>query len=102
MELPLSTAQSLGIALNELATNALKYAFVGRAQGRLRLSFSVQAGRGRLGVADDGIGGAWPPAKPGLGSQILEELARSLRGRLEVDTSSGSTFVLDFPLPEGS
>jgi two-component sensor histidine kinase len=101
-EVPFKTALYLGLLLNELATNALKYAFPDSRPGTLRLSFKVGRTTGTLKVADDGVGTEWPPAnRSGIGSMIIDSMVESVRGRLSFANAGGSVFRIDLPLDAG-
>ncbi len=86
--------------INELVSNSLKYAFPGERSGRLSISFSRNGDRVHtLTVADDGIGippGFDPATSKTLGLQLVYGLVKQLRGSIELDTSSGSRFVISF------
>jgi two-component sensor histidine kinase len=102
-EVPFALASPLGLVMNELAVNALKYAFPGGRGGRLSLALRAE-GEGaerklRLDVADDGIGTSWPPENPGLGSMIVESFAKKIGGRLDFSRKEGSAFSLSFAPP---
>lgn len=98
LEMPFSLALPLGILLNELATNAVKHAFPQKRQGRLRLTLTSESGMGLLTVEDDGVGTLWPPAREGLGTQIVEQMVGNLRGKLLFDGATGARFRISFPL----
>ena len=70
-----STAQSLGMAFHELATNAVKYGALGRPGAAIRVSWSVDAEPGMLTLewAETGYA-ASKPAKRGFGTTIVERL----------------------------
>jgi len=94
---------SLGIIVNELVTNAVKYAFAGRAAGRLDLVARVRDGRLKLEVRDDGIGlptGFDPEATTGFGLRLIDSLAKQLDGSFSIGPApkGGSRFLLDIPL----
>ena len=79
-------ASPLGLIVNELITNALKYAFNGRNAGKLRLSLKNTAGVLELEVADDGGGlpeGFDMDRSAGLGMLLVTLLSRQLGGCLE-------------------
>ena len=107
--LSVETAVPLGLMLNELLSNCFKHAFPDDRRGRIEIVLSSpEAGRGRLSVADDGVGLPPNPAaeRPGsLGLELVETLSDQLRGTLSAAAVfpgalfPGTRFFLDFPLP---
>jgi PAS domain S-box-containing protein len=101
-ELTLDIDQSMacGLIVNELVTNAFKYAYPGERSGTIRLSLRERPdGERVLRVADDGPG---LPAHTGggqstLGLSLVTTLARQLRGRVEVDGTRGTDVRVHFP-----
>ena len=85
-----AAAQSIGMALYELATNACKYGALSNSDGVVRLEWTVQrseAGQRRLRIHWLESGG--PPVRPpfhkGFGSVVLESMMRStLRASVEL------------------
>lgn len=97
-------AAPLGLAMNELATNALKHAFPEARGGTVRLSLRATSGKDGgleavLEVRDDGKGVSWPPESPGLGAMIVDSFAHKLGGKLEYSFEGGSVFRLSFAIP---
>lgn len=87
-----NVAMPTGLVVNELLTNALKHAFVGRDGGTITLHSLVDAGGCRVVVADDGVGMAgdetWP--RPGkLGAMIAQSLRQNAKARLDVRSTPG-------------
>lgn len=106
--LPVSRAGLVGLVVNELVTNALKYAFPDESrEGSVRVSFRRDGGDYLLTVADDGIGMLAPPstrqepgASGGMGRRLVRALAAQLGGHLEISETSdtgGTTCTLRFP-----
>ncbi|KUF09308.1 sensor histidine kinase [Pseudoponticoccus marisrubri] len=97
-------ATALCILINELVTNALKYAFTGKAEGRIDLVFRQNGvDRMELRVRDDGRGMAEQPQPAtdsagggGQGTRILHALAEQLRGELTQDSGAGTEWTLVF------
>jgi two-component sensor histidine kinase len=87
-----NVALPTGLVVNELLTNALKHAFVGRDGGTITLH-SLSDGNGcRITIADNGVGlppgVAWP--KQGkLGALIVQSLRENARAQLEVQSTPG-------------
>jgi two-component sensor histidine kinase/PAS domain-containing protein len=102
IELAIEQAVPCGLILNELLTNAFKYAFRGRPRGRIAVAFRDSSpGIYELSVEDDGVG---IPADRidktngnSLGLRIVQVLAQQLDGTLERAPSSGTRMVLRFP-----
>jgi two-component sensor histidine kinase len=72
---------SLGLVVTELVINALKHAFPGHVQGKITVDYrSDKTGHWALSVSDDGVGIAADPqhSKPGLGTGIVEAMAKQL------------------------
>lgn len=82
--MPTREAVSLGLIVNELVTNAAKYAFQGRASGRVDVSLTT-TGRGlRVRIIDDGAGAAilGGSASDGLGLRMVRSLAAGMGAHL--------------------
>ena len=100
--LSVNIAMPAGLLVNEMLTNALKYAFVGRSGGRIKVICSVEAGRVSVVVSDDGVGlpegQEWPsPRKLGaLILQTLRENARNVAFDAKTIRGQGTWFTLSF------
>ena len=92
-------AVSIGLIVTELMINAFKHAFVGnQAAGVLVVAYEAAETSWRLTVSDNGIGipeGQLDSNKPrpGLGTIIIEALAKQLDARVEVMRSRRGTTV---------
>jgi two-component sensor histidine kinase len=88
--------------VNELVTNAVKYAFPGGATGTVMVTLKRTAGTLRLTVADDGQG-LDPRADSGLGARLVDGFAQQLGGKVERNSDNqGTTVRLNFPWREAS
>jgi len=100
--LSINIAMLAGLLVNEMLTNALKYAFVGRSAGQLKLICKQEDGRVTVIVSDDGVGlgehQEWPsPRKLGaLILQTLKENAGNVAFRVESLSGRGTWFTLMF------
>jgi len=104
--LSLDTAVPCGLIVNELVTNALKHAFPGGRQGRVRVGVARRPEPGgdgsavELTVSDDGIGlppGAESAQAGTLGLQLVTMLVgHQLQGSLAVHRDGGTRFVVRF------
>jgi len=101
IDLPIEQAVPCGLILNELLTNAFKYAFPNGNRGRILVSFHQTPSRQlELAVEDNGIGLS-PDLLAGttatLGLRIVGILANQLDGVLEHQPCPGTRVVLRFP-----
>jgi two-component sensor histidine kinase/CheY-like chemotaxis protein len=89
-----------GLILNELLTNAFKYAFPGDRHGEIRVSLQQQENSIRLAVEDDGVGlpqcRCSPSDRKSLGLEIVKALTRQLGGHLDTSSGDGARFVFTF------
>lgn len=91
----IDTVTPCGLILNELLTNAIKYAFPEERKGEILISFKRKDDGFLLEVSDNGVG--LPPGVDtreldSLGLQLVMNLTeKQLWGRLEVSSDSGGT-----------
>ena len=87
-----NVAMPTGLVVNELLTNALKHAFVGRDGGTITLHSLVDCNGCRVVVADDGVGlpdGVEWPQRGKLGALIVQSLRENAKAGVEVESTSG-------------
>jgi PAS domain S-box-containing protein len=94
------TLQPLGIILNELITNIMKYAFPERKRGRIRVTATRQPTGIQITVEDDGIG--IPEhidfdKSTGFGLQLVQALTVQLKASIRIERTAGTTVILDIP-----
>ena len=94
-----SALHTVGVMVNELVTNTMKYAFVGVAQPAIGVSVLARDHRIRLAITDNGVG--MPESvdfdkSPGFGLTLVRELAGQLGARLRIDRGSGTTVTVEF------
>ncbi|MFC7538466.1 ATP-binding protein [Siccirubricoccus deserti] len=88
----MNVAMPAGLVVNELLTNALKHAFVGRDGGTITLHSLIDATGCTVVVADDGNGlpdGVEWPRSGRLGALIVQSLRQNARARLDVESALG-------------
>lgn len=109
LELDLSTARmsrdravAMGLVVNELVTNAAKYAFPEGRPGMIKVALRRIETGAELSVADDGIG--LPPESQirhgGLGRRLVESFARQAGAILTRGDGPGARYVLVLPDPD--
>ncbi|MFW5975797.1 MAG: sensor histidine kinase [Alkalispirochaetaceae bacterium] len=96
-ELPVSVVTALGIIINELVTNALKYAFPEGGEGAITVKATCEVGRSVVTVTDDGVG--LPPSvelgiSGGFGLTLVASLAEQHGFDLSIERSGGTRFII--------
>jgi two-component sensor histidine kinase len=101
--LPHSQAVSIGLIINELLTNCVKYAFPDDRAGNIQVRFSCSSEGCCLAIEDDGIGSDVQDLKreTGLGMRLVRAMTAQLGGTLEIKAvqPSGLSFIVRFPRP---
>jgi two-component sensor histidine kinase len=109
IKLGLDEAVPCGLIVNELVTNALKYAFPdgkpgvpGAAVNEIVIRLSIVGATCILSVSDNGVGLRpdldWKTT-PSMGLRLVRMLGEhQLDGKIELDRSSGTRFTLTFDL----
>ncbi len=97
IKLPLEKTLTVGLIINELVTNAIKYAF-GNSKYEIVVSMKKSIDKKIiLSVKDNGIG--FDPSSPkGTGLELVEMSATQLNGKMEIDTEHGTAIYILFPL----
>ena len=99
--LVVNTAITCGLIINELISNALKYAFIEGRTGEVTINFqSSDRGKLILVVSDNGIGlpeNVDLQKTESLGLQIVLALTNQLQGKIEIERSKGTEFRITFP-----
>ena len=101
--LNIDTAVPCGLIINELVTNALKYAFTGQIKGKINIDFTLENRVCVLTVSDSGIG--FPQdldyrKAPTLGLRLVGSLVKQIRGEIELLETAGTTFKITFSQPK--
>jgi len=97
--LPVETLMPLSLVVNELLTNAIKYAFTDRVSGHVRIMLRPAGSGHELLFSDDGRG--LDNANPFLrersfGLELVQVLAQQLNGQVRVLKGAGATFSMTF------
>jgi PAS domain S-box-containing protein len=96
---PVDVALPCGLIVNELVSNALKYAYIGRTHGALSVHLSRADDSLSLTVTDDGVGMPSMPRDGSIGMRLVESLARQLHGTFTLDASDGVHAEIRVPTP---
>jgi len=95
--LAIDTAIPLGLIINELISNALKYAFPGGRAGEISLAIHQAGHTLTILFSDNGVGIPgdfdWRNAKS-LGLRLVCSLVEQLDGTIELDRTAGTAFTI--------
>lgn len=98
--LEIDLAVPLGLIINELLTNALKYGFLGKAEGKIALKIRQQEGEIILTVKDNGLGFPLdfdPQKSSSLGLKLVHLLAKQLKGKVHFHNEKGLLVTVIIP-----
>ena len=101
LELDVDTAVPIGLIVNELLTNALKYAFPENKKGNIQISLlKNKPDVLTLRVVDNGIGKTegTAPKGTGFGSQLIKLLTQQLNGEMTEENNMGTSVLFHFKL----
>ena len=99
LHLDVDTAVPLGLIVNELLTNSLKYAFPNKEGGEIIIKLSGNTSAELiLQFEDNGVGSVPGEAAKGtgFGKRLIELLTRQLEGTLETTTTAGTRYNFTF------
>lgn len=103
--LDVDTAVPIGLIVNELLTNALKYAFPQDNRGVIKLSLEKSTEQNlKLEVRDNGVGktAGVAPKGTGFGSQLIQLLTRQLNGKMREHSETGTHVEFDFAIQKSA
>lgn len=89
----------LGIIVNEIITNAMKYAFTGRDDGLITVSALIQDNHATLSIGDNGNGipqSVEIESSGGLGFKLVGMLTKQIGGSMKIERRKGTKFILKF------
>ena len=97
----LETSINLGLILNELITNSLKYAFIGKGGGNISISLNYSDDNElQLNITDDGNGlpdNFDVENLKSLGLELVLSLIKQLEGKLNIIKNGKTGFEITFP-----
>jgi len=101
IDLDIDTAIPLGLIINELLTNTIKYAFPKDEKGIITIRLEKQNNTIlHLEVTDNGVGKSGIVNGTGFGGQLISLLTQQLNGTMKEQTQNGTTILFDFKLTE--
>ena len=97
LDVDIDTAVPLGLIVNELLTNTLKYAFPEGRFGKVRIKLLKQPnGALHLEVSDNGVGKSGLTLGTGFGSQLVSLLTQQLSGSMREEVKNGTSIYFEF------
>ena len=93
--------QSIGIIINELLTNCMKYAFIGRPDGTIRVIVASAEDTISISIQDNGNGIPEDidfDNSTGFGLMLGRSLSEQLGGTLRIERNAGSTTILEIKI----
>ena len=98
LELDVDMAISIGLIVNELITNSLKYAFPDDRKGIIHLALKKKADLFVLQVKDNGIGMPTDTQVDGtgFGTHLVDLLVKQLDGKMILVTNQGTSVRIQF------
>ncbi len=103
VRLNVDVAMPLSLILNELITNAVKYAFPDNLSGKIEIILKRTGKTLTLTIADNGVG--FPRDidfrnTESLGMELVVALVEQIRGSIELDNRDGTKFTVTFGIPD--
>jgi two-component sensor histidine kinase len=99
VSLPVDSATLCGLIINELVSNAIKYAFPKSKSGNINVSLKSLDNTIQLRVQDNGIGFADTfdmKSEKTLGMRLILNLSKQLDGTVNVTNNPGVDFTITF------
>ena len=97
IELSMDKAITIGLLINEILSNSLKYAFKGKSEGCISIDVQKLHTGIQMKIKDNGIG--FIPDQhnsKSLGLYLIENLVKQIQGRYEIETFEGTTYLIYF------
>lgn len=100
LRLDVDTAIPLGLIINELVTNSLKYAFPDGREGTIEIAFHREGDLLYLAVMDNGVGTAGASTRSdstSFGTSLIGLLTKKLKGTIQIFAEQGYGVKIVFP-----
>jgi two-component sensor histidine kinase len=103
LNLDLDVVTALGIIITELVTNSYDHAF---PEGRGAIAVTVRSpgyvDKAKVTISDTGNGFKHDPEGKRHGLGLVRRLIEQIRGTASVDSSNGTVWTIEFPVPKGA
>jgi len=103
LQLDVDHAVPIGLIVNELVTNAMKYAYPPGRKGVVQVRLTQKGKQLYLKVSDDGIGkDATKMQGTGFGTQLIALLTDQLDGKMNLSVERGTSVSFEFTLNQAA
>lgn len=97
VELDVTQGVPIGLIVNEVVTNSLKYAFNQEVQQpEIIVSLTMSGAIADLLIADNGTGFSSVSDNPGLGLKLVKGLAEDIDGHISITADNGTSVLIRF------
>ncbi len=97
LNVDVDTAVPLGLIVNELLTNTIKYAFPDGRSGKVQIKLAQAAnGNLQMQVSDNGVGKSGIVKGTGFGGQLISLLTQQLDGTMKEENNNGTHVFFEF------
>ena len=97
IELIMDRAITIGLLINEIMSNSMKYAFKGRKKGNISIDVQKIHNGFQMKISDDGIGFFMDQVNSkSLGMYLIENLVKQIQGKYELEQNEGTTYIIYF------
>ncbi|OQP48488.1 hypothetical protein A4D02_07185 [Niastella koreensis] len=98
--LDIDKALPIGLIINELMTNSLKYAYSGVYRPALNITLTEEDTKLVCTIKDNGVGldeQQWKTTKKSFGKQLITALCKQLRAQQSLVVNTGTQFTITIP-----
>ena len=97
IQIIMDRAITIGLLINEIVSNSMKYAFKGRSEGLITIDVQKLHNGYQMSISDNGIGFSTELAhSKSLGLYLIENLVKQLQGRYDLESHHGTTYIIYF------
>ena len=97
LNVDIDTAVPLGLIVNELLTNTIKYAFPDGRSGKVQIKLEQKSnGVLQMQISDNGIGKGGAINGTGFGGQLISLLTQQLGGTMKEENNNGTHIFFEF------
>ena len=97
IQIIMDRAITIGLLINEIVSNSMKYAFKERSEGLITIDVQKLHNGYQMSISDNGIGFSSELAhSKSLGLYLIENLVKQLQGRYDLESHHGTTYIIYF------